>query len=251
MYTVKQLSDLAEVSVRTLHYYDEIGLLNPTKVGANGYRYYDDAALLRLQQILFYREIGLELMQIKEILDREALDLATMLRLQREIIKEKRRHLDKAIEAIEKVERAFAANGDPDWESFKRIIEVINMQNETKWTDKYYSEEARRAIEERAKNWTPEMQAKAEQDWAALIKEVQTAVDEGEDPASEKARSLAARWSELIRGFTGGNPAIQEGLNKLYSDEANWPSTFQKPFSDEAAAFIMKAMAISKGEASQ
>jgi len=75
MYTVKQLSELAEVSVRTLHYYDEIGLLKPSKVGANGYRYYDDAALLRLQQILFYREIGLELMQIKEILDSPDFDL--------------------------------------------------------------------------------------------------------------------------------------------------------------------------------
>ncbi len=62
MYTVKQLSELAHVSVRTLHYYDEIGLLNPSKIGANSYRYYDEAALMRLQQILFYREIGLELM---------------------------------------------------------------------------------------------------------------------------------------------------------------------------------------------
>jgi len=56
MYTVKQLSELAGVSVRTLHYYDEIGLLRPSKVGANHYRYYDDAALLRLQQILFYEK---------------------------------------------------------------------------------------------------------------------------------------------------------------------------------------------------
>lgn len=66
MYTVKQVSALADVTVRTLHHYDEIGLLRPTTVGTNGYRYYDDAALLRLQQILFYREIGLELAQIRE-----------------------------------------------------------------------------------------------------------------------------------------------------------------------------------------
>ena len=59
MYTVKRLSDFAGITVRTLHYYDEIELLKPTKVGTNGYRYYDDTALLRLQQILFYREIGL------------------------------------------------------------------------------------------------------------------------------------------------------------------------------------------------
>ena len=69
MYTVKRLSELAGVTVRTLHYYDEINLLNPTTTGQNGYRYYDEAALLRLQQILFYREMGLELQEIKDILD--------------------------------------------------------------------------------------------------------------------------------------------------------------------------------------
>jgi len=250
-YQASQFARLTGVTVRTLHHYDRLGLLKPSGRTESGYRLYGERDFARLGQVVTLKFIGFPLKQIKEILDRDALDLAAMLRLQREIIKEKRQHLDKAIEAIEKVERAFAANGEPDWESFKKIIEVINMQNETKWTDKYYSEEARQAIEERAKNWTPEMQAKAEQDWAALIKEVQTAVEAGEDPASEKARGLALRWSELISGFTGGNPAIQQGLNKLYSDEANWPSTFQKPFSDEAAAFISKAMTISKGEVSQ
>ena len=83
MYTVKQLSELAQVSVRTLHYYDEIGLLIPSQVGANGYRYYDDAAVLRLQQILFYREIGMELMQIKDVLDSPGFDLVTALKSHR------------------------------------------------------------------------------------------------------------------------------------------------------------------------
>ena len=69
MYTVKQLSNLAGVSVRTLHYYDEIGLLKPSSVGKNGYRYYTDEALFRLQQILFFLEMDLGLPQIKEILE--------------------------------------------------------------------------------------------------------------------------------------------------------------------------------------
>ena len=69
LYTVKQLCDLAGVTPRTLHYYDQIDLLQPSDVGENGYRYYDDAALLRLQQILFYRELDLGLLQIKDVLD--------------------------------------------------------------------------------------------------------------------------------------------------------------------------------------
>ena len=69
MYTVKELSSLAGVSVRTLHYYDQIGLLSPARIAQNGYRQYDDAALLRLQQILFYRELDFKLKDIKELLD--------------------------------------------------------------------------------------------------------------------------------------------------------------------------------------
>src|ERR1700694_2513831 len=101
MYTVKQVSDLAEISVRTLHYYDEIGLLTPSKVGANGYRYYDDASLLRLQQILFYREIGLELIQIKEILSSPDFDLMTALRSHRAALESKMAHQQQLINTID------------------------------------------------------------------------------------------------------------------------------------------------------
>ena len=69
-YTVKQVAAMSGVSVRTLHFYDEAGLLKPANHGANGYRFYEEPQLLALQQILFYRELGFELKQIKEILGR-------------------------------------------------------------------------------------------------------------------------------------------------------------------------------------
>src|SRR5437588_11408582 len=86
LYTGKQLSDLTGVSVRTLLYYDEISRLKPSKVGANNYRYYDEEALMRLQQILFYREVGLELEQIKAILDSPDFDLLSALRTHRTVL---------------------------------------------------------------------------------------------------------------------------------------------------------------------
>src|SRR5258708_4830532 len=101
LYTVKQVADLAEVSVRTLHYYDEIGLLSPSEVGANGYRYYDDAALLRLQQILFYREIGLELTQIKGILDNSDFDLLIALQTHRLVLQSKIKRLEKLVSTVD------------------------------------------------------------------------------------------------------------------------------------------------------
>src|SRR5258708_10249594 len=101
LYTVKKLSDLAGVSVRTLHYYDEIGLLSPSQVGANGYRLYDDAALLRLQQILFYREIGLQLTQIKDILDRPDFDLLVALRSHRSVLQDKIDRMQKLVSTVD------------------------------------------------------------------------------------------------------------------------------------------------------
>ena len=75
-----------------------------------------------------------------------------------------------------------------------------------------------------------------------MIKEVDAAVAVGEDPASEKSQALAARWSGLIKGFTGGNQEIQTGLNKMYADRNNWPASMPKPFSDEVQTFIVEAV---------
>ncbi|MFN2499125.1 MAG: TipAS antibiotic-recognition domain-containing protein, partial [Pyrinomonadaceae bacterium] len=82
-----------------------------------------------------------------------------------------------------------------------------------------------------------------QKDWAVLIREVEAAVKAGEDPTSDKAQGVAARWMALVENFTGGNRAIQEGLNKMHADKSNWPSTKPRPYSDEAMAFIRQAMA--------
>jgi DNA-binding transcriptional MerR regulator/uncharacterized cupin superfamily protein len=85
-YTVKQLAAMSGVSVRTLHFYDETGLLKPAYVGANGYRFYEKPQLLLLQQILFYRELGFELKQIKQILGRRGFEIVAALRSHRKVL---------------------------------------------------------------------------------------------------------------------------------------------------------------------
>jgi len=88
-YTVKQVAGLSGVSVRTLHFYDEVGLLKPAYLSASGYRYYEEPQLLSLQQILFYRELGLELREIKNILVRDDFERANALESHRLLLKEK------------------------------------------------------------------------------------------------------------------------------------------------------------------
>ena len=239
----REFAEQAGVTVRTLHHYDRTGLLRPRRYTAAGYRLYTERDFARLQQIVTLKFIGFPLKQIKEILDREAFDLREALRLQRRIIEEQRNHLNMAVQAIEAAERMISAGNEPGWEVFKKIIEVINMQKDMEWVNKYYSEEAQAKLKERG---TPEVIEQGQRDWAALISEVREAVAAGEDPASERSQALAERWSKLIEAFTGNDPEITEGLRKLYADQANWPSTFQKPYSDEVGNFICEAQAARK-----
>src|SRR5690349_9000739 len=85
-YTVKKVAALSGISVRTLHFYDETGLLKPAYVGANGYRFYEEAQLFSLQQILFYRELGFDLKQIHGILGRPDFERLAALQSHREVL---------------------------------------------------------------------------------------------------------------------------------------------------------------------
>jgi DNA-binding transcriptional MerR regulator/quercetin dioxygenase-like cupin family protein len=101
-FTVKQVATLSGVSVRTLHFYDEAGLLKPAYHGANGYRFYEEPQLLILQQILFYREMGFELKQIKEVMGRSDFEIVEALKSHRKVMQQKLARTHELIETIDK-----------------------------------------------------------------------------------------------------------------------------------------------------
>lgn len=101
MYTVKTVADLAGVTVRTLHHYDHIGLLQPESVSPSGYRLYSDADLEQLQQILFFRELGFGLKEIRDILHSPKFDRREALLEHRRLLREKKARLERLIEAVE------------------------------------------------------------------------------------------------------------------------------------------------------
>src|SRR5436190_18368061 len=101
-YTVKQVAAMSGVSVRALHFYDETGLLKPAYVAANGYRFYEEPQLLKLQQILFYRELGFELNQIKRVLSRPDFDKVAALESHRKVLRKDLATTRKLIQTIDK-----------------------------------------------------------------------------------------------------------------------------------------------------
>ena len=233
LFKAREFARLTGVTVRALHHYDRLGLLKPSRYSHAGDRLYRESDVARLEQIVALKFIGFSLREIKNILKGRSTDLATALQRQREAIEDKRRRLQQAISAIKRAESVITTSGQANWEVFTKIIEVINMQTNKDWTRKYYSEEAKVEIEKRAAGVPAEVIEQAQRDWAQLIKEVKAAVAANEDPAGTKAQSLAARWVELVKGFTGGNAEIQKGLNRMYADRNNWPASMPKPFGDE------------------
>jgi DNA-binding transcriptional MerR regulator len=238
--TVKQFAARAGVSVRALHHYDRLGLLRPARSNS-GYRVYREQDLGRLEQIVTLRFLGLPLRDIPGLLNRTE-NLAGALRRQRRALEDKRRELTRAIDAIAEAERLLAAGRKPDPELYQTIIEVITMQENKNWTDKYYTESARAKVEARRHLWSPELQARVEREWADLARDVEANVDA--DPAGPVSHELVSRYRKLIDGFTGGDPEIQAGLNKMWSERENLPQKFEGPWDNPAfQKFIQRGMA--------
>lgn len=228
MYTVKQLSDLAGVSARTLHHYDAIGLLRPSKVGANGYRYYDDAALLRLQQILFYREMGLELMQIRDILDSPDFDLLAALRAHRTVLEGKIDRFKNLIDTVDNTLKHLAGELDM---SKKRLFEAFSEEKQ-----KEYEREARL-------QWGPDHVNESVRRWNGYTESQRQAIlDEGGEVYGDLARAMTAgkpaqsaevqqiveRWHQHIRRFYEPTLDVLRGLGETYNTHPEFMAFFQK-----------------------
>lgn len=228
MYTVKQLSELAEVSVRTLHYYDEIGLLNPTTVGANGYRYYDDAALLRLQQILFYREIGLELMQIKEVINSPDFDVLAALRSHRSVLEEKIKRMEKLVSTVDSTIMHLAGELKM---SKRRMFEAFSDEKQ-----KEYEREARLQwdpgiVNDSIKRWNGYTQAQREaiaEEGNQVYSDMVDALEAGRAATSPEVQAILVRWHQHIRYFYEPTLDILRGLGGGYNSHPDFIANFQK-----------------------
>ena len=215
-------------TVRALHFYDRLGLLKPRGRTVKGHRFYVDSDFARLQQIVTFKFIGFPLKEIKRLIEKRGSNLAVSLRAQRRTLEVKQEQLGRALAALRSAEELLQANKSPGEAAFRTIIETIQMQTNTDWSKQYYNQEAQKGIEERKSLWSPELQKQTEEAYAALFKDIEAAAARGVDPASAEARALVERQNKLIEGFTGGNPAITEGLKKLWKDQKNWPDHAKK-----------------------
>jgi MerR family transcriptional regulator, thiopeptide resistance regulator len=254
VYQVQEFAVAAGVTVRALHHYDRMALLQPKRTDA-GYRLYSLRDLERVEQIVALKLLGLPLKEIKGVLDRDTRRMPDILRAQRQALEEKRRQLDRVIHAIEDAERTIQPGVPPDPAILKRLIEVIEMQDNVEHMKQYYSDEAWAELTRRREQMTPDMRDAAERGtrlWLELFRDVEAAL--GEDPGSDKAQTLVDRWTQLVESFTGGDAAITDGVRKAWQDRPNWPASLQRasaPFGDRRIwEFIERAVAARKAKSS-
>jgi DNA-binding transcriptional MerR regulator len=229
-YAVKQLADLAGVSPRTLHYYDQIGLLKPTSVGDNSYRFYDEDAALHLQQILFYRELGVSLSEIRTILDAPGFDVLLALQSHRRALQVRVERLNGLLETIDRTMAHMRGERDMS------TGELFTGFDEE--TQRRYEEEASRLwgekhVKESRCRWGSYSKAKQAEilaEGGAIYKDLVTHL--GEDPASEPVQQAISRWHQNLRYFYEPTPEILRGLGQAYSQHAQFRAAFSKMHPD-------------------
>ena len=230
LWTVSQVAGLAHVTVRTLHHYDEIGLLVPARRSAAGYRLYGRPELERLHQILLFRELGFTLDAIGRLLDQPAVDRRSALGAQRELLHEKRRRTEAVIRAIDAALRAMEEGSAMDatelfdgFEDFDHARYADEARERWEDTDAY-RESMRRTRSYGKRDWA-EMRAEADaimEDWVAVL-------GSADAPASEAAMELAERHRRHIdRWFYPCGPAIHAGLADLYEADPRFGEYFEK-----------------------
>ena len=232
-YSIQELSRLSGVTTRTLRWYDQIGLLKPSRVAESGYRYYGRAEVDRLQDILYYRALGVELARIKECLDDPSFDRLAALRNHLTTLEAEQERLEQLIRSVKDTigaeERNEIMNDEQKFEAFKQRAvahneKVYGAETRAKYGDQEV-DEANAAV----MNLTREQY----QEWTDLGREIQerleAAVQSGVSPESEAGKEITALHRQWLT-LTGNryDPARHRGIAELYVADERFTSYYDK-----------------------
>ena len=234
---IKEFAEFTGVSVRTLHYYDEIGLLKPAFVDKfTGYRFYDANSLLRMQEILFYRELDFSLKIIGEILSSQNYDKTKALKEQKYLLTLKKERLERLISAIDdavKGENVMKAFDDSEFEKHK-------AEAKERWgkTDAY------KEHVERTKNYSKQKWNALAEKTDYIMAEFAVCMENGETPDTAEAQSLVKMLqNHITENYYLCTNEILSGLGQMYVSDKRFKSNIDK-HADGTATFICEAIAV-------
>lgn len=212
-YRVGELAKMTGVTVRTLHHWEEVGLLSPTRRTAAGHRIYGSQALDRVQSIRSMKAVGMSLDQIRDTLHSSEANLGRILRAHRTRIQDQIHMLMGLDARLGKVLTILEREGEIRNEELLKIMEAMTA------IERHFTREQLQILKSREEAMGPEAIRAAQEEWPRLIAGLRRSMEEGLDPGNPKVREMAARWQELVHAFSGGNSAIEESLGTMYRDE--------------------------------
>ena len=234
MKTVKEVSRITGVSVRTLHHYDAIGLLKPAKITDAGYRLYDDTALRRLQTILFFRELEFPLQEIRVILDSPAFDPMDALESQIKLLELRRQHLDDLISHARNIQNKGVI--DMNFKPFdKSQVDAYAAEAKAKWgKTEAYREYEQKSSDKDGQNGDALMAIFAE---IGAVRHL--------DPASEEVQALVSKIQNHITAhFYNCTKPILAGLGQMYVSDQRFRENIDRAGGEGCAEFAAKAIEI-------
>lgn len=208
---VGEVADATGLTVRTLHYYDEIGLVSASQRTDKGYRLYTDGDLARLYRVVALRDLGLSLGEIADAMHADV-DVGTIVDRQIASCRAEIERLGRLVNRLQAIGDRVDADADPDVDLLVETMEQMTMH------EKYYTPDQLQRLEDRRRELGPEGMAAAEAEWAELIAAVEAERERGTPPEDPAVQTLARRWQELIEAFTGGEADIADSLANMYAD---------------------------------
>ncbi len=249
-YTVQKLGQIAGVSTRTLRYYDEIGILKPARINSSGYRIYGQKEVDRLQQILFYRELGVSLENIKEIITAPSFDREVALKEHREKLLEKRKQLDLLIENIDKTiaetEGRIIMSDKEKFEGFKQKLIDDNEKKYGKEIREKYGNDAVSRSNKKLKNMTQEQYEEITKLGNEVLETLHEAFQTG-DPAGELAQKTADLHRQWLSFYWDDySKEAHAGVAQMYVDDERFRAYYDKK-QPGTAEFLRDAILIYTG----
>lgn len=249
-YTVKKLSELSGVTIRTLHFYEELDLLKPAYHGANGYRYYEEKELLHLQQILFFKELGFSLKQIKKVLGRSDFDQLAALHSHRKALNQEWEKIGQLIKTIDKTINHL--KGKKKMKD-KEIFDGFNIGLVTKAKDgeSYFAAEeivgksvknptkSAKDVEKRGKEFYENITKTAH----AIFKDLVHCLEQGLDPAADQVQRIIQKHYTFTEQIHDVTQEVYKALAQLYHEHPDFRKQLD-PFHPQLAEFMAKAMEV-------
>ena len=239
MFTVKQLSKLAGVTPRTLHHYDTIGLLKPSRVGENGYRYYGEESLLRLQQILFYRELDLPLEEIRQIMGRRDFDLLPALESHKTELSKRIERLERLIQTVDNTISHLKGKTNM---SKKQLFAAFTEEEEQKYAaeaEQMYDPATVKESNRKWKSYSAVEKQRILDEGNQVYADLLEAMPKGADSA--EAQACVERWRKHMDYFWTPNLEQLLGLADLYNADPRFKANFDK-FAPQMAEFLREAV---------